>query len=151
MTNAVKAAAEDIGLKVRLKAVSAANYINLFVDPNARAGVDGFLTVNYPDYADPAALYATFAMANGSQNFSGYSNPAVTAALNKARSTADPAARAKLVTDAQAIIQRDLPWIGIVNPATVLVTSSKLTGAPSSFVFMTSPWAATLGGVGSNG
>jgi peptide/nickel transport system substrate-binding protein len=148
LANAVKAAAEDIGLKVDLRAVSAANYINLFIDPSAREGIDGFPTVNYPDFADPAALYATFTMADGSQNFSGYANPAVTKALDDARSTADPAARAELVTQAQVLIQQDLPWIGLANPDTVLVTSSKLTGAPASFVFMSSPWATPLGGVG---
>ena len=148
MSNAIKAAAEDIGLTVELQAVSAANYINLFVDPSARAGVDGFITVNYPDFADPAALYATFVLPDGSQNFSGYANPEIQAALDEARATADPVARAELVTQAQALIQQELPWIPIANPATVLVTGSSLTGAPASFVYMGSPWAAGLGGVG---
>jgi peptide/nickel transport system substrate-binding protein len=145
--NVIRAAAEDIGLKVELRAVSAANYINLFVDPSAREGIDGFVTVNYPDYADPAALLATFATSEGSQNFSGYDNPKVTELFQQARGELDPAARAELVTQAQAILQDDLPWIPLVLPNTVLVTSSKLTGAPSSFVYMNAPWSATLGGV----
>jgi len=148
MANAVKAAAEDIGLKVELRPVSAANYVNLFVDPTARDGIDGFITVNYPDYANPASLYATYGLADGSQNFSGYSNDQVTALFDQARSTADPAARATLVTQAQAILQQELPWIGIANPDTVLVTSSDLTGAPASFTYMFSPWAAGLGRAG---
>jgi peptide/nickel transport system substrate-binding protein len=146
MANAVKAAAEDIGLTVELRPVSAANYVNLFIDPSAREGIDGFITVNYPDYADPAALYATFAMPDGSQNFNGYSNTDVAALLEEARTTADPAARATLVTQAQAQLQTDLPWIGIANPDTVLVTSADLTGAPASFTYMFSPWPAGLGG-----
>jgi peptide/nickel transport system substrate-binding protein len=146
MANAVKAAAEDIGLKVELRPVSAANYVNLFVDPSAREGIDGFITINYPDYADPAALYTTFGMPDGSQNFNGYSNKDVTALFDEARTTADPAARATLVTQAQAVLQQDLPWIGVANPDTVLVTSADLTGAPSSFTYMFSPWPAGLGG-----
>jgi peptide/nickel transport system substrate-binding protein len=146
MANAVKAAAEEIGLTVELRTVSAANYINLFVDPSAREGIDGFVTVNYPDYADPAALYATYGVPDGSQNFNGYSNEEVTALFDEARTTADPAARATLVTQAQALLQQDLPWIGIANPDTVLVTSSDLTGAPASFTYMFSPWPAGLGG-----
>ncbi len=59
--DAVKAAAEDIGLTVELRTVSAANYINLFIDPSAREGIDGFITINYPDYADPASLYIWYA------------------------------------------------------------------------------------------
>jgi peptide/nickel transport system substrate-binding protein len=146
MANALKAAAEDIGLTVELKAVSAANYINLFIDPSAREGIDGFVTVNYPDFADPAALLSTFALVDGSQNYSGYENPEVTTLLEEARSTVDEAARADLVAQAQAIIQTDLPWIPLVHPNTVLVTSAGLTGAPSSFVYMNAPWAASLGG-----
>jgi peptide/nickel transport system substrate-binding protein len=145
--NVVKAAAEDIGLEVELRPVSAANYINLFIDPSAREGVDGFITVNYPDFADPAALYATFVLPDGSQNYNGYDNPEVTSLMNEARATADPDARAELVVQAQAIIMEELPWIGLVVPNTVLITSADLTGAPSSFVYMNAPWAATLGGV----
>ena len=65
--------------------------------------------------------------------------------FDQARTTADPAARATLVTQAQALLQSDLPWIDIANPDTVLVTSSDLTGAPASFTYMFSPWAAGLG------
>src|SRR5262252_4650074 len=43
-TGDYQAAANAIGLKTRLKNVSAQNYINFFIDPKARAGVDGFLT-----------------------------------------------------------------------------------------------------------
>ena len=84
-------------------------------------------------------------MPDGSQNFNGYSNDAVTALFDQARTTADPAERATLVTQAQAMLQTELPWIGIANPDTVLVTNSSLTGAPASFTYMFSPWAAGLG------
>jgi peptide/nickel transport system substrate-binding protein len=85
-------------------------------------------------------------MPDGSQNFNGYSNEDVTALFDEARTTADPAARATLVTQAQSLLQQDLPWIGIANPDTVLVTSADLTGAPASFTYMFSPWPAGLGG-----
>ncbi|HUC31971.1 MAG TPA: ABC transporter substrate-binding protein [Ilumatobacteraceae bacterium] len=143
----IQTAAEDIGLSVELTTVSAANYINLFIDPSARAGIDGFVTVNYSDFADPAALLGTFAVANGSQNYSGYDNPEITALFDQARAELDPDARAELIVQAQALIQQEMVWIPIVHPTTVLVTSAELTGAPSSFVYMHGPWAATLGGV----
>jgi peptide/nickel transport system substrate-binding protein len=145
--NVVRDAAQEIGLNVELRPVSAANYINLFIDPSARQGIDAFVTVNYPDYADPAAFLSTFTLAAGSQNFSGYENPKVTQLLDQARSERDPNSRAKLVVDAQTIIEDDLPWIPLALPNTVLVTSAGITGAPSSFVFMNAPWPATLGGV----
>ena len=56
---AVQSAAQAIGLKAELESTSAANYINFFIDPEARKNVDGFFTINYGDYADPAALLST--------------------------------------------------------------------------------------------
>lgn len=143
---AVRSAGEAIGLQVRFKAVPAQSYIEFFTDPSARRGIDAFLTVNYPDYADPAALYKTFALPGAIQNYSGYENPKVTAALDEARATSDPEARAELVAEAGDLIMQDLPWIPLALPNSVLITSADLTGAPASFVYMGGPWANLLGG-----
>ena len=80
---------------MKLKSVSAANYINFFTDPKAREGVDGFLTVNYPDYADPAALYNTFAIPGGSQNYDDFEDPQITAALDERAHHGRPDASAR--------------------------------------------------------
>jgi peptide/nickel transport system substrate-binding protein len=146
--SAYKSAAESIGLKAQLKSVSAANYINFFIDAAARKDIDGFFTVNYGDYADPAGLLGTLALPTGSQNYSGYSNPQVTKLLNEARTTADENERAQKVADAQAIIMKDMPWISNAFPDSGLITSSNLTGAVSSFAYMFAPWANDLGGTG---
>jgi peptide/nickel transport system substrate-binding protein len=126
--------------------VSAANYINFFIDAKARADIDGFFTVNYGDYADPAALLATLVLPDGSQNYSGYSNPQVTQLMDQARTTPDDTQRAKFVADAQKLIMQDLPWIPDALPSSSLVTSSDLTGAVASFAYMFAPWANDLGG-----
>ena len=84
VTGAYQAAAQAIGLKVKLKSVSANNYINFFTDAKAAPGIDGFITVNYGDYADPAALLSTIALPDGSQNYDDYNNPQITA-LARAR------------------------------------------------------------------
>ena len=84
-TGAYQQAAEAIGLKVVLKSVSAADYINFFTSAAARKGIDGFITVNYGDYADPAALLSTVALPGGDQNYDGFSNPQMTARCWKAR------------------------------------------------------------------
>jgi peptide/nickel transport system substrate-binding protein len=143
---AFQAAGEAIGLKVKLKSVSAANYINFFIDAKAREGIDGFFTTNYGDYADPAGLLGTLVLPDGSQNYSGYSNPQVTKLMNEARSTGDPDQRAQKVADAQAIIMQDMPWIPVALPYSMLITSSNLTGATASFAYMFAPWANDLGG-----
>lgn len=146
--NAVRQAAISIGLKAKLKSVSAANYINFFTDPGARKDVDGFLTVNYPDYADPAALYNTFAVKGGSQNYDDFEDPQITAALEGARTTSDQRERAQLTAKAGDLIMKSLPWIPLAAPNTVVITDTKVTGAPSSFQYMGGPWATTIGASG---
>jgi peptide/nickel transport system substrate-binding protein len=145
-TGAYQQAAEAIGLKVVLKSVSAADYINFFTSPQARAGIDGFLTVNYGDYADPAALLATLALPGGDQNYDGFSNPQMTALLDQAEGTANPDQRAALVAKAEELAAKLLPWIPDVQPTSVLMLSKGLTGAVASFSYMFAPWADNLGG-----
>jgi peptide/nickel transport system substrate-binding protein len=144
--NALRTAGEAIGLKVKFKAVSAQNFINFFIDPKARADVDGFPTVNYPDASDPALFYNTVVMPDGSQNYSGFNDAQITDAMNQARTTADPDARAKLVAQAGDRIMQQLPWIPLAAVNSVLITRSDLTGAPTSFTYMGGPWANLLGG-----
>jgi peptide/nickel transport system substrate-binding protein len=148
VTGDYQAAAQAIGLKVVLKSVSAQNYINFFIDPKARAGIDGFLTVNYGDYADPAALLSTLVLPGGSQNYTNFNNPQITAALEQARSTANLNKRAELVAKAEKLAMQQLPWIPNVQPTSILLLGKGLTGAVASFAYMFAPWADGLGGSG---
>ncbi|HYA50898.1 MAG TPA: ABC transporter substrate-binding protein [Streptosporangiaceae bacterium] len=148
VTGDYQAAAQAIGLKVVLKSVSAQNYINFFIDPKARAGVDGFLTVNYGDYADPAAMLASFVLPGASQNYNNFNNPQITAAMEQARSTANADKRAALVVKAEKLTMQQLPWIPNVQPTSVLLLGKGLTGAVASFAYMFAPWADSLGGSG---
>ena len=148
VTGDYQAAAQAIGLKVVLKSVSAQNYINFFIDPKARAGIDGFLTVNYGDYADPAALLSTLVLPGGSQNYTNFNNPQITAALEQARSTANLNKRATLVAKAEKLTMQQMPWIPNVQPTSLLLLGKGLTGAVASFAYMFAPWADSLGGSG---
>jgi len=145
-TGAYQQAAEAIGLKVVLKSVSASDYINFFTSAQARQGIDGFITVNYGDYADPAALLATLALPGGDQNYDNFSNPQMTALLDQAEGTASPDQRAALVAKAEELAAKLLPWIPDVQPTNVLMLSKGLTGAVASFSYMFAPWADALGG-----
>ncbi len=146
VTGAYQAAANAIGLKTVLKNVSAQNYINFFIDPKARVGVDGFLTVNYGDYADPAALLSTLVVPGGSQNYDNFNDKQILTWLETARSTANPDARAALVAKAEQRAAVILPWIPDVQPDNLLIMSKNLTGATASFAYMFAPWANSLGG-----
>ena len=142
---AYKAAAEQLGLKVTFDDVSPSNFINFFIDPAASSSVDAFPTTNYGDYADPSALYKTMALKGGSQDFSGWTDPAVTTALDAARSETDATKRAQDVVDAQKIITEQMVWIPTASPNSVLVMHKGLTGAPATFSYMFGPWAVYLG------
>ena len=112
----MQSAAQAIGLKAELESTSAANYINFFIDPEARKNVDGFFTINYGDYADPAALLSTLVLKDGSQNYGGYDNPEVTKEMEAARGEADDTKRAEHVVAAQKIITEEVAWIPMTLP-----------------------------------
>ncbi|MFF2083255.1 ABC transporter substrate-binding protein [Nocardia sp. NPDC058176] len=145
VSNAWMQAANSIGLQASLHNVSPQNYIDFFTDPEARKDVDAFSTTTYGDYADPAALIASYVEPAGVQNYSGYSNPELSATLERARTQADPALRAAATVEADQLVMQDLPWIPVVHPPTFLTLDRTLTGAPSSFGYMQAPWLARLG------
>ena len=129
MAGAYQAAAQAIGLKANLKSVSAQNYINFFTDASARQGIDGFLTVNYGDYADPAAMLSTFDIPGGSQNYDNFNDPKLTSLLEQARSTANPDQRAALMVQAENINNAAAAVDPDVQPTNLLVLNKSLTGA----------------------
>jgi peptide/nickel transport system substrate-binding protein len=145
---AVQSAAQSIGLKVELKSVSAANYINFFIDPKVATSVDGFFTTTYGDYPDPAALMSTLALKEGSQNFAQYQNPAVVKELEAARGEPDDTKRAEHVVAAQKLITADVAWLPMAAPDVVLIMNKAITGAPASFQYMFGPWLSALGAAG---
>ena len=148
LTGAYQAAAEAIGLKVVLRSVPAQEYIEFFADPKFRAGLDGFAAATYGDYAGPEALLAQAVLPGGLQNYDNFNDPQITAALEAARSTADPDKRAALVAEAEKLTVRQLPWIPDVQPTNVLLLSKSLTGAVASLAYLFAPWANQLGGAG---
>jgi peptide/nickel transport system substrate-binding protein len=148
LTGAYQAAAQAIGLKVVLRSVSAQDWVEFFVDPKFRAGVDGFVGVNYGDYAAPEAMLAQAVLPGGLQNFDNFNDPQITAALEQARGTANLDQRAALVAEAEKLIVQQLPWIPDVQPTNVLLLSKGLTGAVASTAYMFATWADRLGGTG---
>ena len=143
--NEFQRAIESIGMKAELVSVSAANYINFFIDPAARKGVDGFFTVNYSNTADPLSLYVTMIGPDGSQAYNGYADPKAVELLASARAEPDETKRAELVVQLQTMITEQMLWVPIVSPTTELFMSKDITGAPATFQYMFGPWAAYLG------
>jgi peptide/nickel transport system substrate-binding protein len=146
VTGAYQAAAEAIGLKVKLDSVSAQNYVDFYVDPKFRVGVDGFTGIAYGDWADPVAMLRIFELPGGVANYNNFNDPAITSLLVRERATADPAERARLVVQAEKLTLQQLPWIPTAQPVTLLLLNKSLTGAVASFAYMFAPWADSLGG-----
>jgi peptide/nickel transport system substrate-binding protein len=138
--------AAQIGITLKLVGVPNQQYGSLFTDPNARKPFDLFITLNYVELPEPVLMDTLYGGTGGGTNFSGYSNRAVDKALDDASRTADPAARAKLVLVAETQLAKDLPSIPVVQPRAIVFQSNQLTGAPLTFSYMTSPWAAAIGG-----
>lgn len=143
---AYQAAGEAIGLKVELKSVSPDNFINFFIDPKARDGVDAFPTMNLGEYPDPASLMQSIVLPNASQNYSEFNDEKLTSLLEEARQTADPEKRADLVVEALHRFNEVLPWIPTAQPTNVLLLNKELSGAVASFAYASAPWANELGG-----
>ena len=91
---------------------------------------------------------STLVLAGGSQNYTNFNNPKITADLENARSTANLNKRAALVADAEKLTMKQLPWIPDVQPTSLLLLGKGLTGAVASFAYMFAPWADGLGGSG---
>ena len=147
LTGAYQAAAQAIGLKVVLRSVSAQDYVDFFIDPKFRAGIDGSRG-RLRRLRRPGGDAQSGCPAGWVGELDNFSDPAITAALEQARSTANPDQRAALVAKAEELAAQQLPWIPDVQPDNVLVLRKGLTGAVSSTAYLFSPWADGLGRAG---
>ncbi|SEC85734.1 ABC transporter substrate-binding protein [Streptomyces melanosporofaciens] len=144
ITNAVRGAAQKIGLKVTVKTIASSRYDEFFSDPKSRDGFDLIPVDWYISKADPAGFYDNGITGNAN-NWLGYSDKGYDALVGKAQQTIDDRERAKLVIDAQAKFADDAVWIPLVQVPSVMVLGDKYTGPPASMVSMYYPWAADLG------
>ncbi|HEY1487352.1 MAG TPA: ABC transporter substrate-binding protein [Micromonosporaceae bacterium] len=137
----------QIGLNIKLVGLPYDQFGNLFIDAGARAKTDAFMTINYLEFPEPVAMIHSYASPDGFQDYEGYNNPQVTALLDQAGGTTDPAARAVLVNQVQTILATDLPWIPLVAPSVNVFLATGITGAPLTFSYMSSPWLVQVGGL----
>ncbi|UOQ88801.1 ABC transporter substrate-binding protein [Agromyces endophyticus] len=142
--NVIQAAGQAIGLDIQTKVIPVEQFGNLYFDPAAREGIDGFFTTQYGSFADPTDVYQMFASTD-SHNYAGWDH--ADEDIFAARSETDDAARADHVIAAQQIITDELPWLPLAYEPVTLVQNNRISGATASFAYLYAPWAATLGGV----
>ncbi|MDP5228544.1 MULTISPECIES: ABC transporter substrate-binding protein [Arthrobacter] len=141
--SAIQAAGQAIGLNVQTKVIPVEQFGNIYFDPAARKGLDGFFTTNYSDFADPLNVYAFFQTGN-SHDYIGWNT--ADDQITKALATSNEADRAKLVTDIQDKVTTGLPWIPLAYEPTTLIQNKRISGAVPSFSYLYAPWAVTMGG-----
>ncbi|TDP93171.1 peptide/nickel transport system substrate-binding protein [Leucobacter luti] len=142
--NLIQAAGQAIGLTIETKVIPVEQFGNLYFDPKAREGLDGFFTTYYGNVTDPLDVYTTF-MPESTNNFIKYDGAAQE--LTDARKTLDPVKRAEYTIAAQEKITRDLPWLPMGDLPVILVQNTAISGATASSAYLGYPWAATIGGV----
>ncbi|WGD38302.1 ABC transporter substrate-binding protein [Lysinibacter sp. HNR] len=141
--NLIQAAGQAIGLKIEIRVIPVEQYGNIYVDPKAREGLDGFLTTYYGNVPDPLDIYAIFTP-GGAYNFTNYNQAGEF--IEEARQTLDPVARAEPTIQAQELVTRDLPWTPLNYMPNILVQNKRISGAAASIAYLSYPWAATIGG-----
>lgn len=137
--------AKELGITLEPTGVPSAQFGAFFSDPEARAGYDGFVTTNYLSAPDPLLHLISVAKTGSDQNYSGFSDAKVDAALDAAIAESDDAERAKLTVEAEALIMEQQPWVPINDLAVRMYMDESITGAPASFVYLYYPWAADIG------
>lgn len=116
----------QVGIELTLRAESfAANYASL-----TAGRVDLWLDFWDASTFDPYFTLWSFLHSSeiGANNFARYAEPAVDAALERARSEADPAARAELWREVQRSLLDDLPMLPLVHPQSLRVFDPDLRG-----------------------
>ena len=144
ITQAIAQACTDIGLTPKIDTISADKYTALFTDPNARKGIDLFLTFWYTSITDPLDMYSSLET-NAYSNYGGYSNKAFDTAFEQAVGSYDPQTRAQATVAAQKIALTDLPWLPLYDEPVSVYQGSKITGVKPSIDYLYYPWAAEIG------
>ncbi|MGW9415336.1 ABC transporter substrate-binding protein [Arthrobacter cupressi] len=142
--NLFQAAGTALGLKVETKVIPVEQFGNLYFDPSARKGIDGFFTTYYGNFADPLDVYQIF-RAGGNSNYINWND--ASEVLDKAVSAKDGKERAQLLIEAQKLVTQANPRIPLAYEPNTVVQNKRISGATASFSYLYYPWAATIGGV----
>ncbi|KHL18895.1 peptide/nickel transport system substrate-binding protein [Mumia flava] len=145
----VQAAGEELGLDIAIEQLQPTEFSSFFYDPSKREGIDFVATTGYVEV--PGALYYSpmFVLPGGLFNWSGYSDPQVSKLMGEASATTDPEVTAQKFVEAQAIFNEAKLQVSLGQSYSRLFLREGLTGAPASFAYISTPWAAQLGGTSS--
>ncbi|MFJ6415471.1 ABC transporter substrate-binding protein [Paeniglutamicibacter sp. NPDC091659] len=144
VAQATAAAAESIGLKMKINTVTPGAYTALFSDPEARKGTDLYMTSWYLSIGDPQEMFSILRTGDFA-NYGKWSDPKFDKVVNEGLQTMDPKERFTKSLEAQKIVNAELPWLPLYENTNVMWMNKKITGASPSINFMYFPWAAKIG------
>lgn len=139
----VQAAGADLGVKIEIQQLQGTEFGRIFYDDSARVNYDLLITAGYIDTPGVLLYPSFFVKGDGLFNWSGWNNPAVDEAMEKARTTTDPIVSAEEFVKAQAIFAPD--FLPLASQYTRVFLDKELTGVTTSFSYIASPWALKLG------
>lgn len=145
VANQIQSQGKKIGLNVEVEVLTPNQNEALYFDKKLRTSYDGFLAYTWTYNADPLDFLVYFTPASY-YNYGLYDNKEFSDRFEDALGTYDDAQRATEVVEAYKVVDRDLPWIPIIYEPNRLYMSNQLTGAPPSWAYVWSAWAARLGG-----
>src|SRR3954464_8511998 len=119
----VQAMAKDAGFDVKIQSTEFATSLNL-----ADKGQFEAYVLAWSGRADPDGNLQTFIACKGPLNTSGYCNAQVDEAIEKARTTLDPAQRAKLYDAVAVQVTKDRPIVYLYHRHWLWAHSAKLSG-----------------------
>jgi peptide/nickel transport system substrate-binding protein len=144
---AIQAAGEQIGLNLTPKKLEFTEKLTAELSGKPTRTYSSTATQWASDIPDPAGqLFVLFHSKNLVTNNTAYVNPQVDDLLDRQRDSTDPAERAQLLTQAQAIIVEDQPDAIFYSPDTILVMNKRLTGYDIRPLWYWDPFAADLSG-----
>jgi ABC-type transport system substrate-binding protein len=144
---AIQAAAEDVGLNLSPRKVEFTEKLSAELSGKPTRTYSSTATQWASDIPDPAGqLFVLFHSKNVVTNNTAYHNPQVDDLLDRQRDSTDQAERARLLTEAQALIVADQPVAIFYSPDTILVMNKRLTGYAIRPLWYWDPYVADLSG-----
>ncbi|MGW0250517.1 ABC transporter substrate-binding protein [Nocardia goodfellowii] len=141
----VAAAAERIGLRIAIEQLQPTEFGELFYDPGKREGLDLIVTTGYIEVPGVYYYPPAFVMPDGPFNWIRWNDPEAAALLAAGQQTGDPQEAARKFVAAQRIFAPAKLQITLAGLAERLFMNNRITGAPASFAYISSPWAASVG------
>lgn len=138
-------AARRVGLDVKVEAIPAAQFTNLYFDKGARAPYDLFVVQQYgAGVAEPLISLSEFTPLSA-YNYGELDDPVVNRGVEQGMGAYDDDRRAELATQAEQALIEAHGLIPVVNLLTSVYQGPKITGSVASLSYLYYPWAADVG------